>query len=313
MTAEFDVSVVIVSWNTEAYLAGAVERARVAGQGMSVEVIVVDNDSSDGSAILARGLPDLKVVVLEENVGFTRAANLGAALAKGHYLLFLNPDVSMPPGSMSELRQSLDRQPRAWAVTPTFLNVDGTPQPFWSRRPGPLSLFCCFTHRGRAIDRRLLGGRVGRRHHYADLGIPAKPVLIDGAGAACLLCPTDVFRSVGGFDERFFNFFQDTDLFRRQGRSGQRLLGAGQVRVGHHRGVTFARLDPVEAHGRFLRDLGLYARDEPLVGRLAAGAAIRLELLGPRRRALRRWVRAEEVEPPRLDGSPTARPGPGRS
>lgn len=301
-----DVSVVVVSWNTARLLSAAIAAIPAAAGDLVVETIVVDNASRDDSVAAASARPDVTVTPLPENTGFTRAANLGVSLARGRHLLFLNPDLVMPPGTLPELVRALEQHPAAWAVTPAFLDPDGTVQHFWARRPTAVSLFCCFTHRGRALDRLLTGGRLRRRHRYEDLA-PGVPLPIDGAGAACLLCRAAEFRDAGGFDERYFNFFQDTDLYRRMRARGRSLLGAGQVSVLHQRGVTFSLLDPVEAHGRFLRDLARYVEGEPRHRRLAARAALTLELAGTGRAPLRRWVRSPEVAPPQPAGGGGAR------
>lgn len=291
---------IVVSWNTRASIGAALDAVAPAASPLTAELIVVDNGSTDGSVDALAEWPDLRLERLGRNSGFTHAANVGAGLARAGRLLFLNPDVVMPPGALAALVDALDRNPGAWAATPAFEYPDGGPQRFWSRRPGAASFLLCSTHRGRWLDRKLLGGRAERRHDYSDLGWPPPVGEIDGAGAACLLCHRADFEALGGFDETFFNFFQDTDAFRRMRARGRAVLGVGDVRVSHQRGVTFARLDPVEAHGRFLRDLVAYSRGEPAPSRWAARAAVRMELAGPGsdRRALRTWVRAPQVRPP---------------
>jgi GT2 family glycosyltransferase len=286
-----DISIVAVSWNTLEHLPRALAALPTACAPRTWEAIVVDNASTDGSVEHLAARHDISLVALDTNTGFTRAANTGAARARGRHLLFLNPDVTAPAGSIARLAEVLEQHPEAWAVTPWFRYPDGRPQPFWRRIPGTLGLLTCFTHRGRRIDRLLRLGE-NRRHQYASLPDPPGLVPIGAVGAACLLVERDEFAALGGFDERFLNFFQDTDLMRRQGSRGRRLLGVGSVEVEHVMGTTFRTLPPVEVHGQFLYAFRQYLQGEPLHRRLAGEAALRLELLGRTRdrRALRRLV-----------------------
>lgn len=286
-------SVIAVSWNTLPCLPSALDSVLAGSAPLEIEAIVVDNGSSDGSAhaLAARG--DVEVVALGENTGFTRGANLGAARASGRYLLFLNPDVVAPPGALPQLVDQLESRPDAWAATPAFVNPDGTQQRFWRRRPGPLLLALCFTHRGRRFD-RLIGGWGRRRLEYATLPPGTGSVAIESVGAAFLLVRRDEFEAAGRFDERFFNFFQDTALQRRMERAGRTLLGVRDVSVSHQLGVTFRELPPVDVHGQLLYAARQYVANEPWYRRWTAELVIRLEVLGPgeRRAAVRRLALA---------------------
>jgi GT2 family glycosyltransferase len=277
--AGISISVVAVSWNTAGSLPDALDALPMACAPRSYEVIVVDNGSEDGSADLLGRRSDVHLLAMGTNLGFSAGANHGAAEARGEYLLFLNPDVIAPPGSIAALAGVLDRHPEAWAATPWFEYPDGRRQAFWRRLPTAVSLTLCFTHRGRRID-RLVGRRAERHHHYAELIEPPALMPIEAVGAACLLVRRAEFEAAGRFDERYFNFFQDTALHRRMASQGRALLGVGSVRVAHHLGVTFRRLPPAAAHGEFLRALLQYAEAESWARRMAARVAVWLEVAG---------------------------------
>jgi GT2 family glycosyltransferase len=283
-----DVSVVAVSWNTAHCLPAAIDSVALGSDPLLVEVIVVDNGSHDDSVGVLETRGGVDLVALGQNTGFTRAANVGASRARGQYVLFLNPDVVAPTGGLNRVVAALEDRPDAWAATPRFTNPDGTAQPFWRRRPGAITLGLAFTHRGRRID-RLIGGRARRYLEYADLEEDGTPVEIDSAGAAFLLVRRADFETAGRFDERYFNFFQDTALQRRMAREGRPLLGVRDVAVTHQLGVTFRTLPPTQVHGQLLYAARQYFADEPWFRRWAVEVAIRLEVVGPgdHRKALR--------------------------
>jgi len=289
VTASPTVSVLSVSWNTAACLPGALDALGAACADHPYEVIVVDNASSDDSANVLAARSDVDLVSLDRNTGFTYAANRAAARAKGRLLLFLNPDLLAPPHAIDRLVDALDGDPGAWAATPWFRNPDGTPQHFWRRMPGPLRLPLCYTRVGKKLDESL-GWPTRRWQRYADLPDPPPRQHIDAVGAACLLVRRDLFERAGGFDERYFNFFQDADLERRMRSDGWKLLGVGDVEVVHQLGVTFRSLPPWEVDAQLLHALRQYLAGEPLRRRLAGELVVRADLrLRPRtdRAALR--------------------------
>ncbi len=269
-------TVVLVSWNTEATITATLDTVPPAALDRTVETVVVDNGSSDGSVNMLRAR-DVELIELDRNTGFTHAANVGARAATHDLVLFLNPDVLLPAGSLDTLAGVLADNDHAWGVTPWFCNPDGSPQHFWRRLPTSTTLATDFTHRGRRIA-RMLGGAPIRRHRYAEFAEPPGIVPIGTVGAACLLVRRAEFLAAGAFDERFFNFFQDTDYARRMQRLGRVLLGVGSVSVSHILGVTFRTLPPTEAHIRFLDDFARYLEGEPSWRRLAGKLALGLEL-----------------------------------
>ena len=275
-----EISVVVVSWNTADQLPLALDALPAAMGERSFEVIVVDNDSEDGSVAMLRGRKDITLLELDENTGFTRGANLGAQRSAGRYILFLNPDVVAPPGSVAQLIARLEQDDSAYGTTPWFMNLDGSPQYFWRRAPGPLIIAFCFTRPGRKID-RLLGRPVHRLRSYEYLPDPPGARYIHGVGAACLLLRRSAFDEAGGFDERYFNFFQDAHLERYFARQGRPLIGDGTVTVSHESGVTLRRLDPAEVEGQFFHALRQYLHDEPRWRRLLGELLIRAELALP--------------------------------
>lgn len=258
----FDVAIVLVSWNTLDHVRSVLAGVAAACAGKRWETVVVDNGSTDGSVAHLRQRDDIELVALDSNTGFTHAANVGVQRTSAPLVLFLNPDVVLPARAVSDLAAVLEAHPAAWGVTPCFQFPDGRPQHFWHRFPSRMRVVARFTRIGRSVDRRI-GFRWRSYRRYEDVDELGGPVTIDAAGAACLLVRRAMFDDVGGFDEAYLNFGQDTDLARRQRRRGRVLLGVPTVTVEHAAGVTFRKLPRWDYEGQLLRSVWQFLGDEP--------------------------------------------------
>lgn len=222
------ISVLVVSHNTRQHLEHCL--GTLTDQGGYGEILVVDNASTDGSPDLVRErFPEVRLLALDENLGFGAANNRAAAEARGDALLLLNSDAWLAGGALGTLRSALDADPSLGAVAPRLFFPDGRPQfhwapptgvwgealqklrnPFesrpWVHRPPPVGLH------------RLLG-----RPWYT---------------AACLLVRRDAFEAVGGFDEAFFLYFEDVDLCLRLLDAGFRLASVDAATAFHVKGAS---------------------------------------------------------------------------
>ncbi|MCY3969869.1 MAG: glycosyltransferase family 2 protein [Acidobacteria bacterium] len=253
-----------------------------------LEAVVVDNASSDGSLTTVRefeaaGAPGLPVQLVEagRNLGFGAACNLAAAKSAGRHLLLLNPDAWIDEESLRRLVEAQESEDRLAVAAPCLSYPDGSPQFVWAPPVGVL---------GEAIQRfRNRFEKVGWNH---DL-LPGLLRPCVGAGwytAACLLVRRAAFDDIGGFDERFFLYFEDADLCLRLRRAGFRLREVPGARAWHVRGAVTGtdrerRLTP--AAERFYRasQLRYYGLHRP-----------RWERAYLRRRLRRKFRRVEDEE-----------------
>jgi hypothetical protein len=226
-----EVSVVIVSFNTRELL----ERCLTdlgAQAGVALQTIVVDNASSDGSRELVREhFPETELIELAENVGFARANNLAFERCRGEYVLLLNSDAFLHPGAVSELIGAARRHPGAAAIGARLLNPDGTLQ----RSAWP------FPHPGRYLLEAFGLHRILRRSRfYEDLGIwpHDEERYVDFVIGACLLLRAEALREVGGFDERFWLYGEETDLQRRLTARGWSVIFAPSAQAVHIGGAS---------------------------------------------------------------------------
>jgi len=212
-----DLSICMVSLNCWGVLEPCLESLRAGDPSVTYEVIVVDNASTDGTPErLAERYPEVRVIRNERNVGFTKATNQAIAASRGRYLLWLNTDTLLRPDSLRELRDFLDRHPRAGIVGPKVLNPDGSFQ-LQCRRGVPTP--------GASLAYMLGLDRVWPRHPviggYALTYLPVDEAAIVGAvSGCCLLARRDVWERIGPLDEEIFGFGEDVEWCVRAAEAG---------------------------------------------------------------------------------------------
>ncbi len=231
-----ELSVVIVNRNGGERLAeclASVEKERAGGDW---EVLVVDNASDDGSPDLAaKRFPAVKLVRNRENLGFAKANNRGLGLSRGEFVLFLNPDTVIFPGALDRLSDALCQDIGLGAVGPALL---GGQNAFQVSFGGKVNFFRELIQKSvlNAWWRRRLPGYKSKR----------SAAWVSGA---CLMTSREVLEKTGGFDEKFFLYFEDIDLCYRIREQGFQVVFLPEARVFHAGGVStseapyFSRLE----------------------------------------------------------------------
>jgi N-acetylglucosaminyl-diphospho-decaprenol L-rhamnosyltransferase len=200
-------------------------------------VVVVDNASDDGTADMIRAdFPQVRLLALEENLGFAAGNNLAADAAEGEHLLLLNPDTLAHEGAVANLVDFARRRPEHGLYGGRTLKPNGVVDPgsCWGQ-PTLWSLFCFGTmlnsvFRGsRLFDPESLGG--WERDSVREVGIVT---------GCLLLAPRSVWERLGGFDLRFFMYGEDADLAMRAWRAGYRPAITPDSVVTHEVGVSSA-------------------------------------------------------------------------
>lgn len=224
-----DLAIVIVSYNTRDMLRDCLRSIGPALDGLSAQVFVVDNNSSDGSPqMVAEEYPSVDLTVNATNAGFAAANNQALARATARYVLLLNPDTEAEPGSLRTMVEFLDAHPEAGACGPMLLNTDGSLQKSGARFPTLWSEFA--GHAGiwrlapRWHDLKLRWGRDDFTH-VAE---------VDHVSGACLMVRSDVMARVGPLDERFFMFYEEVEWCLRIKRAGWKVYYVPDARVTHH-------------------------------------------------------------------------------
>ncbi len=228
MSVGAGVAIVIPSWNSAVLLPRCLDSLPRQGE---VELVVVDNGSTDGSVDLLRER-GIDPVTLPENVGFAAAVDLGVSRTRAPYVLPLNADTELEPGAVAALVAALEADPGLGGVAPWILQVEGDARDIASARL--YSAGQALTKDGRAVEigageaqASIPAGRAGK------VGAGERGREVFGVcGAACLL-RRELFTELGGYDESFFSFYEDVDLNVRARIAGWRFEYVPEAVVWH--------------------------------------------------------------------------------
>ena len=242
------VALVVVTHNSAAALRPLLDSIGASTLDNLAEVTVVDNASTDTTVDLLRHrLPPATVITNDTNLGFATAVNQGVAATSARLVLLANPDVQWTDGTISKLSRFLADHPSAAAVCPRLVFPDGAPQSSIRRFPTHLNIWL-----SRQSPLRFLRHLLPSRFSYT-VKDPVSPERVEAVAAAFMLIRRDAFDAVGGLDEGFFLYVEDTDICKRwqdrgyevwidptvtvthdwQGGSGNRVL----LRTYHRRGI----------------------------------------------------------------------------
>jgi GT2 family glycosyltransferase len=203
-----DVSVCIANWNCRQLLRQCLDSLLDPRQEVSLEVIVVDNGSTDGAADMIRY--DYPEVVLQRNpanFGFARANNQAAERAQGRYLFFLNNDTLVPPGSLRELVEFANSHPDVGMIGPRLRDAQGRTQLSYRQRPTVATLL----HRTSLLRWTGLFRNAYRRYRRKDFD-PCATRRVEVLMGAAILLRRDIFFDCGGWDEHYSFGGEDLDL-----------------------------------------------------------------------------------------------------
>jgi GT2 family glycosyltransferase len=202
------ITAIVVAFDSADALPECLGALKLAG----VPTIVVDNASSDASVVVAEAL-GVQVIRNPRNEGYGRANNIGAREATSEFLLFVNPDVVMDPGSVAELLNAARRYPEAGFFAPRIVEPSG--RIFFQ----PRSLLAPYL-----------------RNPKGELVLPDGEACAPFFSGACFLIKRDLFLHLGGFDEQIFLFYEDDDLCRRVADASPALIYVPSAVVRHGRG-----------------------------------------------------------------------------
>jgi UDP-GlcNAc:undecaprenyl-phosphate/decaprenyl-phosphate GlcNAc-1-phosphate transferase len=228
---EKDLCVAIVNYNSAGMLVEAVESVYASFERDRLEVIVVDNHSTDSSVENARKrFPFVRYLCNEKNEGFARGCNQAILQSKGKYILLLNPDTRVADNALEDMVSFLDRTPRAGMVGSKILNSDGSLQlscrsfPTWGN--GLYNRYSFFT--------RLFPGDKRAQSYLLNAWAHDTSRDVDWLSGACVMLRREMLEKIGLLDANFFMYCEDIDLCYRAHQGGWSVIYFPQAVVTHH-------------------------------------------------------------------------------
>ncbi|MFP4086246.1 MAG: glycosyltransferase family 2 protein [Desulfobacteraceae bacterium] len=224
-----DISFIIVNWNTRDLLLTCLSSIHQTVVGISFEIWVVDNGSSDGSAAAARArYPHVHVIENTVNLGFAAANNLALGQIQGRYAVLLNTDVILRQDAVKDLYHFMEGHPRVAMACGQLLNLNGSKQNSIANFPCLPSLLLNET-----LLRILLPGKFpSKRREYKT------PIDVESCIGACLMVRRSAMDHVGLLDERYFFFLEETDWAYRMKQAGWRVCFVPSARIYHAQGKS---------------------------------------------------------------------------
>lgn len=226
-----DLSVVIVNWNTRDLLSQCLQSVYETASDL-VQVLVVDNGSTDGSAeMVRREFPQVQLIENTENVGFACANNQAIRVSQGRYVLLLNSDTQVLPDSLSRAVQFMDEHPGVGIAGGRLLNSDGTFQASYTPFPTLWREYLILSGLGRLLIRETFPSYGPR----TEKGAHRIKGYMEGA---CLIARQEAVEQVGGMDEHIFMYAEDVDWCYRFHQVGWEVWYLPQVTIVHHGGQS---------------------------------------------------------------------------
>lgn len=222
-------SIIYINYNTRGLLKQSLKHLYLMKPALDFEIIVVDNGSKDGSAKMVHDFfPRVKLIEPGKNLGYSRGANAGFSAASGNYIAIFNPDIFISPGSLEAMVNYLDANPESALVGPKLTNPDGSLQHSCYRYPK----FYTPLLRRSFLGSTFFGKKELARYMMSDYDheeVRGVNWLLGGA----IMGRADVLKKIGFFDERFFLYFEDTDLGRRLNGAGYKVVYLPSAKMVH--------------------------------------------------------------------------------
>ncbi|RJP29448.1 MAG: glycosyltransferase family 2 protein [Candidatus Omnitrophota bacterium] len=232
-------SIIIPNWNSEEYILDCLKSIHNNCQVQPFETIIVDNASSDNSVKLITGLyPEIRLIQNNDNLGFTKAVNMGIDNARGEIILLLNNDTVVINKAIDKMYGFLRENEQIAAVSCQFLNPDKTIQRSCMNFPGPGAIF----FHGTILNELFKNNPFVKKYfmHGWDHNTTCR---IDQPPAACLMTRKEVFKKIGLFDENFYLYFSDVDWCKRLKENGLAVYFLSDCQIIHLCGASTKKIN----------------------------------------------------------------------
>jgi hypothetical protein len=233
-----DLSIIIVNYNVKEFLENALISIKKAIEGINAEIFVVDNASEDGSVeMIKQKFPDVNLIANSENLGFAKANNQALKLAKGKYILLINPDTIVQEDTFRVLLSFLESHPECGMVGCKVLNPDGTLQLACRRSfPTPWVAFTKMI----GLSSLFPKSKIFAKYNLTYLD-PDEVAEVDAVSGSFMMIRREVYEKVGGLDEDFFMYGEDIDWCYRIKKAGWKIYYVPFTQIIHFKGESTKR------------------------------------------------------------------------
>lgn len=271
------ISAIVVNYNAGRFLRGCIDS--LVACPLEIEIIVVDNDSTDGSLDTLDTSPQVTIIRNSQNLGFSGGCNVGVKAASADNLFFLNPDCTFLPGTITHLLGYLKTHDQVGMVGGFLVGPDGLEQAGGRRAvPTPWRTFVRATGLTLFSD---LWPRLFEDFHLHKHPLPAEPIEVEAISGACMLVKREALEDVGLWDEGYFLHCEDLDYCMRFRGNGWKIAFVPDAPIVHEQGAC-SRTRPifVEWHKhkgmmRFYRKFFHHQYPGVLMGLVALGVWLR--------------------------------------
>lgn len=244
-----NLSIVLVNYNSGKYLADCIQSLMENEKDLNLDICVVDNASNDNSVKQAKKIfPNVHYLINTKNVGFTKANNQALKLVKNEYILILNPDTKVLPGTLKFMIKFMDDNPKVGAATCKVELAGGSLD--WSSHRG-------FPTPAAAFFYYFLGS--DKYYHLSNRDME-KVHEVDGITGAFFLTRKSVLDKVGLFDEDYFMYAEDLDLCFRIKQADYKIMFVPDVKVIHHKGISSG----IKEHSQELTQASIASKENAL-------------------------------------------------
>lgn len=223
-----NLSIIIPTWNTAEITVKCVRSLQKYLKNFPHEIIIVDNASTDNTVAKFKKEKGIVLIQNKKNLGFAKACNIGSKKSKGDYLFFLNSDMIALDSSLIKMYEYLKNNPKIGLIGPKYLNIDRSVQGSVFPPQTPLN----------ALKEFWLGKNAYSKYSPRS----KKPIEVHSLSGGAILISKKLFNEVGGWDERYFMYFEDLELCRQIKKLGYKIFYYPQCRFVHRHGASGQKL-----------------------------------------------------------------------
>ena len=259
-----NLSIVIVSWNVKDLLGECLKSIYENKGDLKIEIIVVDNASSDQTVEMVKEkFKNVKLIANANNLGFSRANNQGIEISTGEYILALNPDTKVLPDTLKKMVDFMDKNYKIGISGCKHLNPNLTLQPSVRRFPTVLPILLILTKIAKIIP----GIRILRDYFAKDFDYKITQPAQQVAGSFFMI-RAQTIEEIGVFDESFFIWFEEVDYCKRAKEAGWQIWFNSDAEIIHYGGQSFEQKITLEKQLLFFKSAMYYFKKHGLIWKI---------------------------------------------